>query len=101
MVFKNRIQKYQHGGEVPIIAHEGEGILSRKGMAALGSENLSRLNRGDKIGGGGNVTNYLVIQTIDAQSFRQKLAQNSDIFTATIMGEIQGAYPLRDLIKRL
>ncbi len=41
--------------EVPIKAQTGEGILSRRGMRALGGEeNLSRLNQGES--GGSNIT---------------------------------------------
>lgn len=40
--------------EVPIIAQTGEGVLSRKGMSALGGEeNLNRLNQGQGISSGG------------------------------------------------
>lgn len=56
-------QRFHEGGmigpsnlrsdEVPIIAQTGEGILSRKGMAALGGEaNLNKLNNGESSGGG-------------------------------------------------
>ena len=39
--------------EVPIIAQSGEGVLSRRGMSALGGEGeLNRLNKGEGIGGG-------------------------------------------------
>lgn len=45
------------GDEVPIIAQTGEGILSRRGMSALGGEgNLNRLNQGQSAGGGENVS---------------------------------------------
>lgn len=38
--------------EVPAILQTGEGVISRRGMAALGEGNLARLNRGDGLGGG-------------------------------------------------
>ncbi len=42
--------------EVPIIAQSGEGILSRRGMKALGgSGNLDKLNQGQGVGGGVNI----------------------------------------------
>ena len=40
-------------GEVGITAQTGEGILSRRGVQALGAGNLDRLNNGESIGGGG------------------------------------------------
>jgi len=43
-------------GEVPIIAQTGEGILSRRGMGALGGESqLNSLNQGRGGGSGGDV----------------------------------------------
>ncbi len=47
---------YLASDEVPIIAQAGEGIISRKGMARLGSSNLQRLNSGGGVAGGGGVT---------------------------------------------
>lgn len=45
--------------EVPIIAQTGEGVLSRRGMAALGGEgNLNRLNAGQG-GGSSNTSIYI------------------------------------------
>jgi hypothetical protein len=38
-------------GEVPIVAQEYEGVLSRNGMATLGAENLNKLNAGSGMGG--------------------------------------------------
>ncbi len=50
-------------GEVPIVAQQGEGILSRNGMATLGSvENLNKLNAGESVGGGLNVNLVQVIR---------------------------------------
>jgi len=57
-------QKFHSGGliggsgsgsqkEVGITAQTGEGILSRRGVATLGADNLERLNNGQDIGGGG------------------------------------------------
>lgn len=50
--------------EVPIVAQSGEGVLSRNGMATLGSvENLNKLNAGD---GGMGGTQIFLQQTIRA-----------------------------------
>lgn len=51
--------------EVPIIAQTGEGILSRKGMGALGGPGvLSALNKGQSVGGGINI----VMQNVSFRS---------------------------------
>jgi len=57
--------------EVPIIAQTGEGVLSRKGMSALGRNNFDRLNRGDSLGG--DVTNQpiVVIQAWDVRDIQR------------------------------
>ncbi len=53
--------------EVPIIAQSGEGVLSRRGMSALGRSNFDRLNHGESIGGGNvNIQPVLVIHAWDA-----------------------------------
>lgn len=59
-------QKFHEGGlirahnglavdEVPIIAQTGEGIISRRGMEALGTEGFNRINAG----GGGAISVYM------------------------------------------
>lgn len=60
--------------EVPIIAQAGEGIISRRGMQSLGRQNLSRINQGGSVGGGGmSVQVTQVIQAWDtADIFRNK-----------------------------
>jgi hypothetical protein len=48
------------GDEVPIIAQTGEGILSRRGMSALGGTGtLNALNAGVNMGGGSSVNVYM------------------------------------------
>lgn len=55
--------------EVPIIAQIGEGVLSRRGMSALGRGNFDRLNRGESAGGANreavNITPILVVKAWD------------------------------------
>ena len=47
--------------EVPIIAQTGEGVLSRRGMSALGGAGaLNRLNNGQGVSGGGAVINIYI-----------------------------------------
>lgn len=49
--------------EVPIIAQTGEGILSRRGMSALGGNSvLNSLNAGNSFGGGGDI--FITIQSV-------------------------------------
>lgn len=79
MVQGGRIQRYQQGGVVPALLEPGEGVVSRRGMAGLGVDNLARLNRGEGVGGDTYIYN---IAAIDAASFRERLMQNADIFEA-------------------
>ena len=70
--FHNGGPIYAHGGlapdEVPIIAQTGEGVLSRRGMAAAGgSSGLRKLNSGNSGGGGQTVVINQVIQAWDSQ----------------------------------
>jgi TP901 family phage tail tape measure protein len=64
--------------EVPIIAQTGEGILSRRGVATLGSGNLEKLNNGEGVGGGVNVNidinNLSLSGVTDVQDFGQIIA---------------------------
>lgn len=53
--------------EVPIIAERGEGILSRRGMQALGRTNFERLNRGEPIGSGITYNPVIIIQAWDTR----------------------------------
>ena len=78
--------------EVPLIAQIGEGVISRQGMRALGSEGFGRLNRGQG-GGGGGMSPVIVIQAWDArdvyrnrkiisQSLIDEMRKNGDFRTA-------------------
>lgn len=54
--------------EVPIIAQTGEGILSRKGMQALGGAGvLNALNQGQGIGGSTSINIYIGSATMSSQ----------------------------------
>lgn len=63
--------------EVPVIAQAGEGIISRKGMAALGTDNFERINRGEKAEGQQTVVNYY-IYAVDAASFAALCIRNPE-----------------------
>jgi len=65
--------------EVPVIAQSGEGILSRKGMQALGgASNLNRLNSGESVGGAGVVNHNYYIQAVDPRSFSDLVQRNPE-----------------------
>jgi len=83
--------------EVPIIAQTGEGILSRRGMSALGADNFNRINRGEKVTGGGIEINIpVIIQAWDVQDINRNKRAISDI-----VGEaIRNNSSIRDLIRR-
>lgn len=84
--------------EVPIIAQTGEGVLSRRGMSALGgSDNLRRLNRGDGLRESGSVTVVInqVIKAWDAQD----VYRNRKVFTQAVANEIRTNGEIRRAMK--
>lgn len=93
-----KIMRFQHGGVVPALLETGEGVVNRRGMAAIGARGLDRINRGMGLGEGGNTNNYY-IQAMDVKSFRDYLAENQDIFVASVQGNIEGNYGLRKLFR--
>jgi len=69
--------------EVPIIALRGEGILSRRGMSALGGErSLNRLNQGNSLGGNQEIHYHptLIIKAWDAADVMQHSPEIKAIF---------------------
>ncbi len=93
---------YAHAGlapdEVPIIAQTGEGVLSRRGMAAIGgSGSLRAINRGDAPSGGNGITVVInqVVRAWDAND----VYRNSKTLTAAIANEIRTNGDLRRAIK--
>jgi hypothetical protein len=93
---------YAHGGlapdEIPIIAQSGEGVVSRKGMASLGINNLKKLNRGEGIGESSQMFN-VYINANDAKSFRDMLVQHPDVFENAIIDAINKNKPIRNAIR--
>jgi len=93
---------YAHSGlspdEVPIIAQSGEGVLSRRGMSALGTNNLKRLNRGEGLGGSNQIFN-IYINANDAKSFRDMLVQHPDVFESAIIDALNKNRPIRSAIR--
>lgn len=93
---------YAHGGlapdEIPIIAQSGEGVVSRRGMAALGSTNLKKLNRGEGIGDSTQMFN-VYINANDAKSFRDMLVQHPDVFENAIIDAINKNKPIRNAMR--
>tara|TARA_Y100001963_G_scaffold53085_1_gene74399 strand:+ start:323 stop:2560 length:2238 start_codon:yes stop_codon:yes gene_type:complete len=45
------IQSYHQGGNVPIMAQEGEFVMRRSAVESIGAENLARMNRTGQSGG--------------------------------------------------
>ncbi len=93
---------YAHSGlspdEVPIIAQSGEGVLSRRGMSALGTNNLKRLNRGESLGDSNQIFN-VYINANDAKSFRDMLVQHPDVFESAIIDALNKNKPIRSAIR--
>ena len=94
---------YAHSGlapdEIPIIAQSGEGVVSRKGMASLGANNLKRLNRGEGIGGDSSQMFNVYINANDAKSFRDMLVQHPDVFENAIIDAMNKNKPIRNAIR--
>lgn len=93
---------YAHSGlspdEVPIIAQSGEGVLSRRGMSALGSNNLKRLNLGEGLGDSNQIFN-VYINANDAKSFRDMLVQHPDVFESAIIDALNKNKPIRSAMR--
>ena len=49
------ISSYQSGGNVPIMAQEGEFVMQRSAVESMGVENLNRMNRTGQASGGVNI----------------------------------------------
>ena len=83
--------------EVPIIAQTGEGVLSRKGMRALGgSDTLRDLNEGKHLGQGGVTINVnQVIQAWDAQD----VWRNRKALSNAIADDIYNNGKIRSVIR--
>jgi len=83
--------------EVPIIAQTGEGVLSRRGMSALGgSDNLRALNKGENGRGGGVTINVnQVIQAWDAQD----VWRNRKMLSNAIADDIYNNGKIRSVIR--
>ena len=89
--------------EVPIIAQAGEGIITKKGVRALGgSEGLARLNRGEPAKNADFTLNpTIVIQAFDAQSGADYVVKNKDrIGQAVVEGIIKNKVILRKTINK-
>jgi len=98
---RNRAFIRAHSGlapdEVPIIAQTGEGVLSRRGMRAVGgSDNLRALNNGESIQGDGITINVnQVIQAWDAQD----VWRNRKMLSNAIADDIYNNGKIRSVIR--
>lgn len=83
--------------EVPIVAQTGEGVLSRRGMSALGGpESLKALNRGEEVKGGGVTINVnQVVQAWDAQD----VWRNRKMLSEAIADDIYNNGKIRSVIR--
>ncbi len=82
--------------EVPIVAQTGEGVLSRRGMRALGgSENLKSLNEGKSAKGSITINVNQVIQAWDAQD----VWRNRKMLSNAIADDIYNNGKIRSVIR--
>jgi len=82
--------------EVPIVAQTGEGVLSRRGMRALGgSENLKSLNEGKSAKGNVTINVNQVIQAWDAQD----VWRNRKMLSNAIAEDIYNNGKIRSVIR--
>jgi len=82
--------------EVPIVAQTGEGVLSRRGMSALGgSESLKALNRGEEVRGGVTININQVVQAWDAQD----VWRNRKMLSEAIADDIYNNGKIRSVIR--
>ena len=82
---------------MPIVAQTGEGVLSRRGMSALGGpESLKALNRGEEVKGGGVTINVnQVVQAWDAQD----VWRNRKMLSEAIADDIYNNGKIRSVIR--
>lgn len=87
-----------HGGlavdEVPIIAQSGEGVISRRGMSAIGRRNFDRINRGE---GASGVT--INIQPIFQLWDASDVNRNKDLLISAVSQAITNNAQIRKIIK--
>lgn len=82
--------------EVPIIAQAGEGVLSRRGMRALGGpDNLRSLNEGRPVSSGLTINVNQVIQAWDAQD----VWRNRKTLSEAIADDIYNNGKIRSVIR--
>ncbi len=91
---------YAHAGlepdEVPIIAQSGEGVLSRRGIRALGgAASLRRLNEGESLKPGITINVNQVIQAWDAQD----VWRNRKMLSNAIADDIYNNGKIRSVIR--
>jgi|GEM_PF-4615575 len=73
--------------EVPIVAQTGEGVLSRRGMKALGTSNFDALNSGKPLGET-VINNYTInINAIEPATFADYCAQHPEGIKAVVAQE--------------
>ncbi len=100
MVTVAALPHYQSGGEVPIMAHQGEFVVNAA-ATARNRNLLERINTGqDGSAGGMQVQNVFIIQAIDEASFRGKLQTHADLIEAMFQKAMRrNSGPMREAVK--
>jgi len=83
--------------EVPIIAQQGEGIISRRGMNRLGVAGFNKLNRGE--GGSGMTLNYSPVIVIKAFDTNDVYAQRKAI-SGVLSEDLMNNGTMRRMLKQ-
>ena len=78
------IQSYHQGGDVPIMAQEGEFVMRRSAVESIGLENLNRMNRTGQSGGvninfSGNVLSGDFIENEAIPKIKDAVRRGADI----------------------
>ncbi len=105
MITRADMPRYHEGGEIPIMAQEGEFVVNRDATARNRST-LERINRGQDVGGNGGggggpqIVNIWNVTATDAQSFRALMQQNNDLVEGMFQRAIRrGSGPMREAVR--
>lgn len=90
------IRNFHRGGEVPAMLLEGEGVVSQQGMRTLGTENLSKINRGESITSEPSIIINQVIQAWDATD----VYRNRKVLSAAIIDDLRRNASIRGAIRQ-
>jgi len=92
----DRWRKFHSGGVVPSLLEVGEGVVNRRGMASLGTDNLNKINEGRPLDSGAQErAPVIVIKAWDASD----IYKNRKVITSILSDALRGNSPLRGAIK--